>query len=61
MAQIGRQCAHMFTQLDCRETEAKLARLLAAQEAQEMKALARRVANLAYVEACDYMGTTCLR
>lgn len=49
MAQIGRQCAHMFTQLDCKETEAKLAYLLASEDAQEMAALSRRAANLAYV------------
>lgn len=49
MQTIGRQCALMFTQLDCKETEAKLIYLLACQDADEMSMLSRRVARMAYV------------
>lgn len=43
---IGRQCAHLFSQLDCRETEAKLVSLLLQQNQHETRALLSRIQQI---------------
>ncbi|TYZ60694.1 hypothetical protein PybrP1_005843 [[Pythium] brassicae (nom. inval.)] len=47
MSWIGRQCAHLFSQLDCKEVEAKLALLIQQQHASESRALLVRIASMA--------------
>ncbi|RLN92477.1 hypothetical protein BBJ28_00013559 [Nothophytophthora sp. Chile5] len=47
MQWIGRQCAHMFAQLDCRETEAKVLALLLKEELSENDELRHRVTRFA--------------
>lgn len=47
MIWIGRQCAHLFSQLACKETEAKLLLLVQQQHARESRQLLAHIADLA--------------
>ncbi|TMW55056.1 hypothetical protein Poli38472_013818 [Pythium oligandrum] len=49
MQWIGRQCAHMFAQLDCKENEAKLVHLLTKENATATHKLTSRMTDAAYV------------
>jgi hypothetical protein len=56
MQWIGRQCAHMFAQLDCKETEAKVVAMLLEEENTHLRALRRRVSEIGYVVAAALIG-----
>lgn len=49
MEWIGRQCAHLFSQLDSKETEAKLLFMIHKQHQSETRALLKRIGQLAQV------------
>ncbi|KAG7394222.1 hypothetical protein PHYBOEH_005477 [Phytophthora boehmeriae] len=45
MQWIGRQCANMFTQLDCKETEAKVVALLVDEDLTQTAMFSRNIAS----------------
>ncbi|KAH7479251.1 uncharacterized protein KRP23_6048 [Phytophthora ramorum] len=47
MQWIGRQCAHLFAQLDCKETEARVIALLTAEELTQLGTLRHRACEIA--------------
>jgi hypothetical protein len=49
MQWIARQCAHMFSQLDCKEAEATLVTMLMQQNEDEATQLHRRVRSVGCV------------
>ncbi|KAF1795357.1 hypothetical protein GQ600_14254 [Phytophthora cactorum] len=49
MQWIGRQCAHLFAQLDCKETEATVVALLLKEEITQIDSLRDRVSEIVYV------------
>lgn len=49
MQWIGRQCAHIFAQLDCKETEASIVALLMEEELTQIGTLRCRVSEIMYV------------
>lgn len=46
MRWISRQCAHLFSQLDCKETEARLVHVLTQQHVRDTQALHMRIEQL---------------
>lgn len=60
MTWIGRQCAHLFTQLDCKETEAKLVYLVMQQHESSTATLRNRVSSLRFVPRGTTVANTIL-
>ncbi|EGZ28370.1 hypothetical protein PHYSODRAFT_293938 [Phytophthora sojae] len=46
MQWIGRQCAHLFAQVDCKETEARVAAMVLEEELKELGTLRARVSEI---------------